>query len=114
MPASMISAEVGLSVKVTGSNIAIVATGPMPGNTPISVPSITPIRQYRRFHPFSATLKPSDRFEKRDSMALLQDAGPDVHRQPESAHEREDREDRQRDSEDGHFLPPEFMPAPGA
>ena len=31
----MISAEVGLSVNVTGNSIAIVATGPMPGSTPI-------------------------------------------------------------------------------
>ena len=29
---------------MTGSSIAMVATGPMPGSTPISVPRSTPIR----------------------------------------------------------------------
>ena len=45
----MISAEIGGRVKVTGSSIAMVATGPMPGSTPISVPSSTPTKQYIRF-----------------------------------------------------------------
>ena len=40
----MISAAIGDRLKVTGSSIAIVATGPMPGSTPISVPSRQPIR----------------------------------------------------------------------
>ena len=39
MPASMISADTGSSVKVNGSSMAMVGTGPMPGSTPISVPS---------------------------------------------------------------------------
>ena len=38
------SAAIGLRLNVIGSSIAIVATGPMPGSTPISVPSMTPIR----------------------------------------------------------------------
>ena len=45
MPASMMSAETGGSTKVAGSSIAMVATGPMPGSTPISVPSSTPMKQ---------------------------------------------------------------------
>ena len=45
MPASMIIAVIGERPKVTGSSIAMVATGPMPGSTPISVPRRTPIRQ---------------------------------------------------------------------
>jgi hypothetical protein len=44
MPASMISAATGERVNVTGSSIAMVATGPMPGRTPISVPRNTPTR----------------------------------------------------------------------
>ncbi len=39
----MMSAAIGLRLKVIGSSMAIVATGPTPGSTPISVPSITPI-----------------------------------------------------------------------
>ena len=41
----MMSAETGGSTKVAGSSMAIVATGPMPGSTPMSVPRITPMRQ---------------------------------------------------------------------
>jgi hypothetical protein len=45
MPASMMSAETGGSTNVAGSSIEIVAMGPMPGSTPISVPSSTPTKQ---------------------------------------------------------------------
>ncbi len=45
MPASMMSADSGGNAKVAGNNIAMVATGPMPGNTPIKVPSKTPRKQ---------------------------------------------------------------------
>ena len=45
MPASMISAPTGATLKVIGSSIAMVASGPMPGSTPISVPTETPIMQ---------------------------------------------------------------------
>jgi hypothetical protein len=41
----MMSAETGGSTKVAGSSIEIVAIGPMPGSTPISVPSRQPTRQ---------------------------------------------------------------------
>src|SRR5512140_232580 len=62
MPASMMSAETGGSTKVAGSSIEIVAIGPMPGSTPISVPSSTPMKQYITLVNVSATLKPSIRF----------------------------------------------------
>ena len=45
MPASMISAETGGSPKVMGSSMAMVASGPRPGSTPMSVPSNTPMKQ---------------------------------------------------------------------
>jgi len=45
MPASRISADSGGSVKEIGSNMATVVTGPIPGKTPITVPSKTPIKQ---------------------------------------------------------------------
>src|SRR5260221_1174089 len=64
MPASMISAEIGGTLKVTGSSIAMVATGPMPGSTPISVPSTQPIRQNNRLSGVIATPKPITRLLK--------------------------------------------------
>ena len=51
----MISEAVGGSVNVIGSSIAMVASGPMPGKTPISVPRSTPMKQYHRFCSVSAT-----------------------------------------------------------
>ena len=45
MPASRISADSGCSVNEIGSSMATVVTGPMPGNTPMMVPSNTPMKQ---------------------------------------------------------------------
>jgi hypothetical protein len=36
-------------LKVIGSSMAIVASGPMPGSTPIKVPRKTPMKQNHRF-----------------------------------------------------------------
>ena len=57
----MISAATGGSVKVTGSSMAMVATGPSPGSTPTRVPSSAPIRQNSRFCGVTATPKPKMR-----------------------------------------------------
>ncbi len=43
--ASMIRAVAGPRVKVMGRSMAMVAVGPMPGSTPTSVPSSTPMKQ---------------------------------------------------------------------
>jgi hypothetical protein len=45
MPASMMSEPSGDSPKVMGSSMAMVASGPMPGRTPITVPSSVPMKQ---------------------------------------------------------------------
>ena len=39
----MMSALTGCKAYVTGNSMAMVATGPMPGSTPISVPTNTPM-----------------------------------------------------------------------
>ena len=39
------SADSGCSVNEIGSSIATVVTGPIPGNTPMTVPSKTPMKQ---------------------------------------------------------------------
>src|SRR5438132_11195458 len=49
MPASMIRAPTGGSPKVMGSSMAMVATVPIPGKTPTSVPTSAPRRQNRTF-----------------------------------------------------------------
>jgi hypothetical protein len=45
MPANMINADTGGTLYVSGKSIAIVAIGPIPGRTPISVPTMQPIKQ---------------------------------------------------------------------
>src|SRR6478736_2968598 len=62
MPASMIGAAVGSSPKVSGSRIAMVAIGPIPGRTPISVPSMQPAKQSRILVGDSAMPRPWPRF----------------------------------------------------
>jgi hypothetical protein len=58
----MMSADTGGNAYVAGNNMAMVATGPMPGNTPISVPKIQPIKAYNRLMGVNATPKPRERF----------------------------------------------------
>ena len=43
MPANMINAPVGSIFEVTGRSNATVNAGPIPGRTPIAVPSVTPM-----------------------------------------------------------------------
>src|SRR6185295_10927428 len=54
----MISALIGPSQNVNGRIIAIVVSGPMPGNTPIAVPIKHPMKQRAMFCHVSATPKP--------------------------------------------------------
>jgi hypothetical protein len=99
MPASMISEETGSSWKVIGSSMAMVAVAPMPGSTPISVPSSTPMRQKNRFSGEAAVEKPSARLLMR-SMARLLQPGPGaepLERQAEGI--AEDRHGKDRDGE---------------
>src|SRR6478736_5527100 len=54
MPAKRMNAEVGSTLKVIGSNNAMVSAGPSPGRTP----NVVPTRHHRRFIGVSATAKP--------------------------------------------------------
>src|SRR6185369_4194269 len=56
--------------------MAIVATGPMPGSTPIRVPSRQPMKQYRRLIGVTATPKPVIRLETRSMDAPSQREEP--------------------------------------
>src|SRR4051812_23148838 len=117
MPASMMSAVMGDRLKVTGRSIAIVATGPMPGSTPMSVPSSTPIRQYRRLTGVSATPKPSARLLKRFISMVFssaQEVRPEREGQREPLHEHQHGKDDQHDGKHRHFLRLELMAAEGA
>ncbi len=64
----MISAPTGGNPNVIGSSIAMVATVPIPGNTPTSVPTSAPSRQNMMLYGFAATLKPNARFARSSDM----------------------------------------------
>src|SRR6185503_10713768 len=97
MPASMISAATGLRLNVIGSSIAMVATGPMPGSTPISVPSRQPISAYSRWIGVNATPKPITRLLKisiarpLSDRAVLDEIRAQRERQRQPLHEHQDR-----------------------
>src|SRR6516164_4363913 len=77
MPASMISAPTGGRPKVTGSSMVMVAMGPIPGSTPISVPTRQPRKQSPRLWRLNATEKPSARFWSRAVISEDEPAGDD-------------------------------------
>src|SRR5689334_5613884 len=68
MPASMMSEPTGSVWKVIGNRMAMVASGPMPGSTPIRVPTKQPIRQSRIFVTEKATENPSARLWTRSGI----------------------------------------------
>src|SRR5215211_7114551 len=110
MPASMISAPTGGSPKVMGSSMAMVATEPMPGRTPINVPTSAPIRQNTRFQGVAATDRPSARLARRSFMSdsLGSEARPELERQVEQVDEQEDGKGRHDDACDNRLDPPRF------
>src|SRR5687767_16008560 len=91
MPASMISAPTGGRLKVRGSSIAIAASGPMPGSTPTSVPTNTPMKQYIRFTGETAVWNPSARFGKRLAISPMSPLPEQWIRQLEPVDEQADR-----------------------
>src|SRR5690348_6447643 len=58
MPANIMSALAGSSLKVIGSSIATVSAGPMPGSTPTAVPMVTPMSAHIRLAGVSASPNP--------------------------------------------------------
>src|SRR5688572_30072063 len=100
MPESMISALSGVSVVVIGSSIAMVASGPMPGSTPIKVPSATPMKQTSSDAGVTACCRP-----RAIPLQISMDRGPSAPA-PELRAEQLDRqadaEAEDRDAEDRH------------
>src|SRR6478609_9354119 len=100
MPASMISAPSGSRLNVTGSSMAIVAIGPMPGSTPMSVPIRQPNRQNRRFSGVAAAAKPVPRLAR---ISISELPGPDRERLPEQLYEQQRAEHGKADSKYRRF-----------
>src|SRR5262245_66359981 len=104
MPDSMISPPTGSSLKVSGSSMAMVAMGPMPGSTPISVPTMAPMKANPRLIGVSATENPTARLWK-SSMTLP--LGPDGNRQAEPDDEDRPREHDENDRGDRRLQRPQ-------
>src|SRR5687768_4761526 len=85
----------------------MVATGPTPGSTPISVPSTTPMKQYSRLIGVKATPKPIDRLVSRSmffSLSTRDEGRPDRELQIEQAHEGPHRQGDEGHGEERVFL----------
>src|SRR4029079_1291003 len=100
MPASMIRPDTGSRWKVSGSSIAMVAIGPMPGSTPIRVPTMAPMKAKPRLAGVSATPNPIGKLSK-NSIALP--VGPDRDGEPQPDDENGPGQRDQRDCGDGGF-----------
>src|SRR5262245_45998089 len=113
MPASMISAPTGGSPNVIGSSMAMVATEPMPGSTPINVPTSAPIRQNSRFHGVAATENPSARLARRSCMinSLASEPRPQLERQIQQINEQQYGKNGHHDSGNHRLHPSGFRRA---
>src|SRR5512138_3878430 len=93
MDVSMIIAAVGDIVKTRGSSIAMVAVGPSPGSTPMTVPMRLPTSAMARLSGWSATAKPWSRWS--NMAGSLPEEREDAERELDAQADREgDVEDR--------------------
>src|SRR5438270_11645618 len=104
----MISAPTGGRPNVIGSSIAMVASGPMPGSTPIRVPTSAPIRHSPRLIGVTATPKPNQRFAKMSMMRPLEPR-PELQRQVQSIGEQERAERGEHRAPDQRLGPADFI-----
>src|SRR4051812_20530283 len=93
--------------------MAMVATGPMPGSTPINVPKTQPMKQYSRLIGVRATPKPVMRFVTRSMSVILSardERRPDRELQLEQHDEGQVASDREDGGEDQVLLEAELVP----
>src|SRR3954469_6943297 len=124
MPASMMSAPTGGRPKVIGSSIAIVASGPMPGSTPISVPTMAPTKHRKMFigngivmfrnaifrsTNWKTTPKPSARLLMRSMIGAPSEPWPELQRQIEPVWEQERTDQGEHRSPDQRLDPPDLL-----
>src|ERR1700693_2396688 len=86
----------------------MVATGPIPGRTPISVPTRAPIKAYRRLIGVSATPKPRARWLNKSMVDSSVRPGPERQLQIQAEYEDTGRERGKKNSADQSFLRPEL------
>src|SRR5512138_1952037 len=104
MQESMMIAEVGGMLNVSGNRIATPFAPPRPGSTPISTPSRIPTSMKPRFFNVRATAKPcrrlpmsSTRFPRLESGANASEAQQVLERAFRQRHEEPELEEREQD-----------------
>src|SRR5512139_1765831 len=95
MQLSMMIADVGFMLNVSGSRIATPLAPPRPGSTPISTPSVMPISMKPRLGSVAATAKPWNRFCSSSTVTseaeqCLERTLGQRHQEPAFEHEEED------------------------
>ncbi len=104
----MISAPTGGRPKVIGSSMAMVAIGPTPGSTPISVPIRQPRKHSPRLIGAARRDMPSAKIVEADSIgraSVTEPPGRERDRQPQRELEQADAERRDHDGEQQHLAP---------
>src|SRR5262245_59467125 len=109
MPASMISDDSGSRPKVIGSSMAMAGIGPMPGSTPISVPSRQPISAKPTFCQDAAAPKPVARLTNTSTSG----APPDRQRLSQRVGEHADRKGSEAGRQHGRLLQIHVVPRIG-
>src|SRR6476659_8943558 len=97
MPANMIIDAVGSTCAVSGSSIATVSAGPMPGSTPTAVPTMQPTKAHSRLMGVAAVAKPCMSWFRMSMPASSDPAALDQGRQRHAEHLGEEPEDRRAD-----------------
>src|SRR5215217_7315431 len=108
----MIRAPTGSSPKVIGKRMAMVAIGPTPGSTPISVPTMQPRKHRARFWRERATERPSPRLLMISDIApsdVDRGAGDDRDRLVQRIAEQADAERGHDDREDDELPRPRLV-----
>src|SRR2546426_12227858 len=99
MPASITTARVASSPKVTGRSRLMPASGPTPGSTPTSVPTTQPTNPYHSTPGVSATEKPRAKLWRVSSTSEPERAARQRHAQQRV--EEQERAPRDRPREEG-------------
>src|SRR5574343_1230597 len=92
-----------------GSSIAMVATGPRPGSTPIRVPRTAPPKAYSRLVRVKAVWKPSARLFSRSMSVCSSGARQQRDRQAQALDEHDPGQKGQDHGVEGRAFPGEFV-----
>src|SRR4029450_6777237 len=112
----MMSAPVGSTLKVSGNSMAMVAIGPMPGSTPIKVPTRHPVKASRRLIGDNAVAKPSPRLPIKSNInpsSIADQPRREGDREPERKLEQADANSSHQHADHNRFNQDKLIPPKG-